>query len=176
MECGTSNAAVAANWVSTSNVNFRTDEGKNSLVEGSYWAAAASYVSSSALNAFFYSTYEGSDALEILRQRNIEQSVTPADPLFATEEKVQADLLRCIIGNPFRPSSPLPLTVLTWNGGTVVKLAQAIYEERAFERLPVLADALEEAGLADTDILAHCRGPGPHVRGCFLVDLLLGKD
>jgi hypothetical protein len=82
--------------------------------------------------------------------------------------KAQADLLRCIFGNPFRP-------VLAWNDGTVVKMARAIYEERAFDRLPILADALEEAGCANVDILNHCRQPGAHVRGCWVVDLLLGK-
>jgi hypothetical protein len=54
-------------------------------------------------------------------------------------------------------------------------LAQAIYDEGAFDRLPVLADALEETGCTNADILGHCRGPGPHVRGCWVVDLLLGK-
>jgi hypothetical protein len=54
-------------------------------------------------------------------------------------------------------------------------LAQGIYEERAFDDLPVLADALEEAGCDQPDLLAHLRGPGPHVRGCWAVDLLLGK-
>jgi hypothetical protein len=57
-----------------------------------------------------------------------------------------------------------------------VQLACAIYDDRAFEQLPILADALEEAGCDNADILAHCRGPGPHVRGCWLVDLLLGKS
>ena len=56
-----------------------------------------------------------------------------------------------------------------------VKLAQGIYEERAFDRLPILADALEDAGCDNADILSHCRGPGPHARGCWVVDLLLGK-
>ena len=65
---------------------------------------------------------------------------------------------------------------LAWNNGIVVKMAQAVYEERAFDRLPVLADALEEAGCADADLLSHLRGPGPHVRGCWAVDLLLGKE
>ena len=58
---------------------------------------------------------------------------------------------------------------------TVVQLAQSIYDDRAFDRLPILADALEEAGCTDAAILDHCRGPGPHVRGCWAVDLLLGK-
>jgi hypothetical protein len=55
-------------------------------------------------------------------------------------------------------------------------LAQAVYDKRAFERLPDLADALEEAGCTDAEVLGHLRGPGPHVLGCWLVDLLLGKS
>lgn len=58
----------------------------------------------------------------------------------------------------------------------VLQLANAIAEERAFDRLPILADALEEAGCTDEAILAHCREPGPHVRGCWVVDLLLRKE
>jgi hypothetical protein len=54
-------------------------------------------------------------------------------------------------------------------------LAQAIYDDRAFDRLPILADALEEAGCTDADILNHCRRPGEHVRGCWAIDLVLGK-
>jgi hypothetical protein len=73
---------------------------------------------------------------------------------------------------PFRPVSPSP----AWLTPTVKQLATGIYEERAFERLPLVADALEEAGCANADILTHCRGPGPHVRGCWVVDLLLGKE
>ena len=65
---------------------------------------------------------------------------------------------------------------LRWNDGTLVRIAQAIYDNRAFDRLPILADALEDAGCDNADILAHCRGPGPHVRGCWVVDLLLGKS
>ena len=64
---------------------------------------------------------------------------------------------------------------LTWNGGTVVRLAQAVCDERAFERLPLLADALEDAGCADADLLGHLRSPGPHVLGCWAPDVLLGK-
>src|SRR5437762_722095 len=60
--------------------------------------------------------------------------------------------------------------------GIIPRLAQAVYEERAFERLPVLADALEEAGCTDAAILDHCRSPGPHARGCWVVDLLLGRE
>ena len=57
-----------------------------------------------------------------------------------------------------------------------VGVARAIYDDRAFDRLPILADALMDAGCDDEQILAHCRGPGPHVRGCWVVDLVLGKE
>jgi hypothetical protein len=82
-----------------------------------------------------------------------------------------ASLLRCIVGNPFRPVA----FDVTWRTETVVSLASAIYAERAFDRMPILADALEEAGCDHADILSHCRGPGPHARGCWVVDAVLGN-
>jgi hypothetical protein len=93
----------------------------------------------------------------------------------AAEGIFQANLLREILGGPFRPVTLDPAW-LAWNDGTVPKLAQAIYGNRAFDRLPVLADALEEAGCTNADLLAHCRGPGPHHRGCWAVDLILAKN
>jgi hypothetical protein len=93
----------------------------------------------------------------------------------AAERKAQTGLLRCIFVNPFRPAPAIAPAWLAWNGGTVRKLAEAIYEDQAFDRLPVLADALEDAGCSDADLLGHLRGPGPHARGCWAVDLLLGK-
>jgi hypothetical protein len=84
-------------------------------------------------------------------------------------------LLRDLFDNPFRPAAVVPKSVLRWDGGIVPKLAQAIYEDKAFERLPVLGDALEEAGWADEAGLRHCRQPGEHVRGCWALDLVLGK-
>jgi hypothetical protein len=87
----------------------------------------------------------------------------------------QADLLRDCFGNPFRPVAVDP-GWLAWGGGIVGRLARAAYEERAFDRLPVLADALEEAGCHDADVLGHCRGGGPHARGCWVLDLILSKD
>jgi hypothetical protein len=89
--------------------------------------------------------------------------------------KTEADLVRDIFGNPFRTVSILP-AIVRWNDSTVVKLAQAIYEERRFGDLPILADALEEAGCTDPVILDHCRSGGEHVLGCWSVDLLLGKN
>jgi hypothetical protein len=91
------------------------------------------------------------------------------------EGQAQRDLLQDLIGAlPFRPAATDPAW-LHWNAGGIPKLAQAVYEERAFDRLPVLADALEEAGCTEPDLLGHLRGPGPHVRGCFALDLLLQK-
>jgi len=89
----------------------------------------------------------------------------------ADESALLCDLLRCVFGNPFRP-----ITLdARWRTATVTKMARALYEERNFEDLPILADALEEAGCTNADILGHCRGSAPHVRGCWVVDLLLGK-
>jgi hypothetical protein len=81
-------------------------------------------------------------------------------------------LFRDIFGNPFHPMPSIAPGVRTWNDGAVVKMAKVIYDERAFDRLPILADALEDAGCDDTDILGHCRSAELHVRGCWLVDLL----
>jgi hypothetical protein len=88
------------------------------------------------------------------------------------ERAAQAELLRDVFGNPFRP---VVLDTALWPS-TVVQLAAAIYEERAFDRLPILADALEESGCTDAAILDHLRSPGPHVRGCWVVDLLLDNE
>lgn len=92
-----------------------------------------------------------------------------------SDRVAQSNLLREVCGNPFRPIHLNPAW-LTWNEGTVVMLAQSIYDDRAFDRLPILADALEEAGCVNPEFLAHCRQSGEHVRGCWVVDAILGKD
>jgi hypothetical protein len=89
------------------------------------------------------------------------------------ELSFQAGLVRCLFGNPFRPAAA-DGEWAGWNGGTVAKMARAIYGGRDFERLPILADALEEAGCAERAVLGHCRSGGPHARGCWVVDALLG--
>jgi hypothetical protein len=91
------------------------------------------------------------------------------------ERMAQVSCIRDIFGNPFRPRPSVDGSRLCWNDGTIPKLAQTIYEERAFDRLPILADALEEAGCTEAAILNHCRQPGMHVKGCWVVDMLLGK-
>jgi hypothetical protein len=90
----------------------------------------------------------------------------------AAELAAQAHLLRDVFGLlPFRPVVADPL----WRTRDVTALAETIYRERAFAELPALADALEDAGCADEAFLSHLRGPGPHARGCWAVDLLLGR-
>jgi hypothetical protein len=83
-----------------------------------------------------------------------------------------AELTRCIFGNPFQRVAADRF----WLTPTVIQLALGVYDERAFDRLPILADALEDAGCTDATLLDHLRGPGPHVRGCFALDLVLGKS
>src|SRR5262249_45880859 len=93
----------------------------------------------------------------------------------ATELRAQTTLFRDLFGNPFRPVRIDPAW-LRWNGGAVERLARSIHDNRAFDHLPPLADSLEEAGCSNADVLAHCRGLGPHVRGCWVVDSLLGNE
>jgi hypothetical protein len=89
-----------------------------------------------------------------------------------TELAVQADLVRDIFGNPFLKP---PKFDKRWRTSTVLLLARQMYESREFSAMPILADALQDAGCNDATILDHCRGPGPHVCGCWVVDLVLGK-
>jgi hypothetical protein len=95
------------------------------------------------------------------------------EPAWEAHRAKQADLFRDIFG-PYRPVK-LYRSWLSWQGGAVPKLAQEIYENRCVERLPALADLLEEAGCSSADILEHCRSANEHVRGCWVLDLLLGK-
>jgi hypothetical protein len=97
---------------------------------------------------------------------------------YAQERLAQCDLLRDLLGPLFSRDILVPSSVLRWNDRCVVKLATAIYEERDFThgRMGVLADALEDARFANQEVLSHCRkGGAVHVRGCWCVDLLLGK-
>ena len=84
----------------------------------------------------------------------------------------QAALFRDIFGNPFRPVAFSP----EWRTDIALALARQMYESRDFGAMPILADALQDAGCDSEEILDHCRGDGPHVRGCWVVDLVLGKE
>ena len=85
---------------------------------------------------------------------------------------VETDYVRDVFGNPFRRSTFDP----DWRTDTAVLLARQMYESRDFSAMPILADALQDAGCDNPDVLNHCRGGGPHVRGCWVVDLVLGKE
>ena len=100
-------------------------------------------------------------AEEAVRAENLATTILPR----------AAGIVRDLFGNPFAPIAvPVRLTA------TAYSLAQSIYIDRAFDRLPILGDALEDAGCTNRDILDHCRQPGEHVRGCWVVDLVLGKS
>ncbi|MCE9560579.1 MAG: hypothetical protein K8U57_00860 [Planctomycetes bacterium] len=88
------------------------------------------------------------------------------------EPAVQSALLRCVFGNPFQPVKLDP----QWLTSTVTALAAGIYADRAFDRLPILADALQDAGCDCELLLSHCRELGQHCRGCWVVDILLEKE
>ncbi len=82
-----------------------------------------------------------------------------------------AELIRDVFGNPFRPITLDP----SWLTFTITTLARQMYESRDFSAMPILADALQDSGCEDPQILNHCRGEGVHVRGCFVIDLLTGR-
>jgi hypothetical protein len=98
----------------------------------------------------------------------------PRQRAMAQERRAQADLIRDVFGNPFRPACVEP-EWLTFREGLVRTMARGIYEERKFEEMPILADALEDAGCTDEAILRHLRAPGFHARGCWCLDLLLNR-
>ncbi|MFO0823648.1 MAG: hypothetical protein U0792_11120 [Gemmataceae bacterium] len=94
-------------------------------------------------------------------------------PPSRTELAVQCELLRDIFGNPFRPVAFSP----EWRSDTAVSLAKHIYDSRDFSTMPILADALQDAGCDNAEILNHCREANSvHVRGCWVVDGVLGKS
>jgi hypothetical protein len=99
------------------------------------------------------------------------------------EQRAQCDLLRCSFSNPFRPAPAVERTLLDKPGSLIAQLAQGAYDERRLPagtldpaRLAILADALEEGGCATPEILAHLRAPGHHWRGCWCLDIFLGKS
>jgi hypothetical protein len=118
-------------------------------------------------------THEPADRLrhKLIAHRQVFAETTVAD-LHPLNGDMTCRLFHDVFGNPFHPVALDP----SWRTEAVVGLARGMYESRDFAPMPVLADALEDAGCADAAILAHCRGEGPHVRGCWVVDLVLGKS
>ncbi len=167
-------AAAAAAWVA------------GARLTGGAFTTAVHVVASSAANVRYWQPVGGPPApdLHVITDPTVSVRAelvpavldSPQARKLAHQKELsfQAGLVRCLFGNPFRPAA-VDGAWAAWNGGTVARLARAIYEERDFGRLPVLADALEEAGCAEPAVLAHCRSGGPHARGCWVVDALLGK-
>jgi hypothetical protein len=113
--------------------------------------------------AYYESTFAQVVAISVLR--GMDQDAE------GREFAAQADLLRDIYGNPFCPVALSP----EWRTSTTVGLARQMYDSRDFGAMPILADAMQDAGCDNEDILDHCRSAGPHVRGCWVVDLVLCK-
>jgi hypothetical protein len=111
-------------------------------------------------------------AARAIEARNEEDAAAPVEPIRRLASLDAVDLMREIFGNPFRPATLDP-NWLTWKESVVPRMAQVIYRKRCFRNVPLLADALEEAGCGDAELLAHCREPVEHVRGCWVVDALL---
>jgi hypothetical protein len=119
-----------------------------------------------------------SEALRLARTaRAVAAQAAGAEAPAAEENErgLQCNLLRDVFGNPFHAAT-IDRSWLRWREGVVPNLAQVIYNEHRFRDLPILADALEEAGCDDEHLLGHCRDPGEHARGCWAVDLVLGKN
>ena len=94
----------------------------------------------------------------------------------AVSRAEQMGILACVFGVPHRLRRIQITLDPSWLTPAVVALAAQMYESRDFGAMPILADALQDAGCDSADVLDHCRGPGPHVRGCWVVDLILGKE
>jgi hypothetical protein len=119
------------------------------------------------------------DAVALVAARPAHPSAIALPPHAAArarESATQCDLLRDVIGNPFQAAPVLDALWLAWSDACIVKLARVLREEKRWSDLPILADALEEAGCRDGVLLRHLRGPGPHIRGCWAVDLLTCRE
>jgi hypothetical protein len=148
------NAAAAADRAASANFDFLTHSAE------------------SAIRAFAVETAWNSDAYQ--RFANKRSPVPGVDDAHLAARQVesaaQCELLRDIFGNLFRRVEIDP----TWQTPTVISLAEAIYEGRSFDRMPELAEALENSGCHEAEILSHCRMPTGHVRGCWVIDAMLG--
>jgi hypothetical protein len=141
---------------------------------------AASAVAQEARNTCYWVAYGAVEATGGLH----ESADSAGHQAVPAEGAEQARLLREVFGPfPFRAAPAVKPAWLAWQDGAVVKLSQGPTKTAACQRgrwnlvrLTLLADTLEDAGCADADLLGHLRGPGPHVRGCWAVDLILSKD
>jgi hypothetical protein len=131
------------------------------------WAAHAAHAAANlwAFTAAINAARFAADALEAV-------DVSFCHPAFLSPvRRQQCGLVHCLAGDPFHPPTFHP----AWRSANAVALARTAYEEDCWDRLPILADALMDAGCEDESLLGHLRGPGPHARGCRAVDLVLGR-
>jgi hypothetical protein len=147
-----------------------TGQGARQVAWAAYWAANIK-ASGPIENAFHAAA--AAPARQAAQRARVDHGAA-WDAEQAAGWRDQVALIREVFDNPFRSRRIDPIW-LAWSGGVVRHLADGIYEDRAFDRMPVLGDALEEAGCNDREILEHCRCDGEHVRGCWVVDALLGK-
>jgi hypothetical protein len=140
------------------------------LAENAIWHAVRSALSLDVESAAYQAAFAACCAD---KGRPAERRFGPLLAAMSAEQAAQCGLLRDILGRPFRPRPPLEPAWLT---PTVASIARHVYAEQDFAALPVLADALEDAGCTNPEVLSHGRGPGPHARGCWLIDLLLGRQ
>jgi hypothetical protein len=170
---------LAVAWLAVHSLH--TAEGKHSLppYSFSYWAenAALNAARPERLGTIGHksSANAASHALGLALSSGDINSSTYKEASDA-EDSEQSKLLRCVFGNPFRLAPPRLASVLSWKDRIIPRIAQGIYFERAFERMPILHDALLDAGCTDDALLTHCRNPEGHVLGCWAIDLILGKE
>jgi hypothetical protein len=145
------------------------------IVSGVHYAYQGVY---SSTGGGLHQRFNGEHAIALAVSRLMQKvpSYATADVLVASTNSegfnpAGATLLREVFGNPFRTTA----FSASWRTDTAVTLARTMYESREFSAMPILADALQDAGCDSEDILNYCRGEGPHVRGCWVVDLVLGK-
>jgi hypothetical protein len=124
-----------------------------------------------AVVALLHRSPESSAYADVAMRFSVGEGHQPVHRLWLERLRELALLLRDIFGNPFR----IVVFPKSWRSSTAVALAVGMYKSRDFTAMPVLADALEEAGCSDSAVLAHCREPGTHVRGCWVVDLVLNR-
>jgi hypothetical protein len=150
-------------------------------VTDAYQAAGRAWVSCRHLGkrSAFGVKLHGTGRKVVTKYESAQERDLRSEQEFLRLEEECNDLLDCVAGprNGFVSKAyRTPPEIVTWNDFTPQRIALEIYQQRAWDRLPILADALEDAGLDEAAILEHLRGPGPHCRGCWYVDKLLGKE
>jgi len=153
---------------------FGTFRPKRSIRRGAGGVQAAEAVGYLGMPWLYPGTYPMRPLVEAVARSTAEAQAKTAP--WRDVRRRQCDLLRELLRNPEIDGPTVDPSWLARHGGAARALAESIYSDRTFGHLPILADALEEAGCDNGDLLNHLRGPGPHVRGCWAVDLLLGKE